>query len=804
MSSEFDLRSGVCLIGLLSLMSSCAVGPSAGEAQSGQLPSYQAEIRRTAYGVPHVKAKDYAGLGFGIGYASAEDNLCELLERMITVNGERARYLGPGDKDANIISDIYHKRLIQTGELETLLTGAANDPDTPSQASRDLGRGYAAGVSRYIRDRAGSDLKDPRCKGAPWIREMTETDYWRHVLAGQVLYQPAGVAAAAPPDGPSEQRAALDDPLVETLGLGSNAYGLGREVTRSGRGVLLANPHYPWDGQNRFYRMHMMIPGELNVVGAGLVTNATIGIGHTESIAWTHTVSTARRFGYFELALDPADPTRYLVDGKSVPMTKMTVKVDVKDASPVERTLYTTEFGPVVETETLPWTKTRAYAISYVPQGVRSPDQYLAIWKSRSVRELREALGRYQATGFNTTATDSQGETFFGDMGMIPNVSEELARKCSASELARKQWAEARIPVLDGSRSECRWANVSDSTAPGVFGSSRTPQLFRTDYVSQSNDSHWLTNPEQPLEGYSPIFGDERTQRSLRTRLAIHQIEDREAGRDGLPGKGFDLRTLQSVIFRNRHLGAEMIRDDLVSLCRTQGGPDLARACEALAKWDLRVDADSRGAHLFHLFAEAGGIQFSTAFSASDPVATPRMLNREDPRVLSALRGALKKLDELGISPEARLGDVQVETRNGERIPIHGGAGPEGVFNVITVEALEPKLGWTSIRHGSSWIMAVEFTPEGPISQGVLTYSQSTDPTSPNYSDQTKLYSDKGWDDLRFSETAIEAGLVSKTVVSEGPEDCAEAGWKRFGRATFAGESECRRLLANEAVRGRL
>ena len=225
MNSASHLRSGVCLIGLLSVMS-CAGGPSPVENGSEQSPAYQAEIRRTAFGAPHVKAGDYAGLGFGIGYASAEDNLCELLERMITVNGERARYLGPGVKDANIISDIYHKRLIQTGELETLLTGPENDPDTPSQASRDIGRGYAAGVSRYIRDRAGSELNDPRCKGAPWIREMTETDYWRHVFAGQVLYQPGGVAAAAPPDGPGSQSAALDDPLVETLCLGSNAYGL--------------------------------------------------------------------------------------------------------------------------------------------------------------------------------------------------------------------------------------------------------------------------------------------------------------------------------------------------------------------------------------------------------------------------------------------------------------------------------------------------------------------------------------------------------------------------------------------------
>ena len=56
---------------------------------------------------------------------------------------------------------------------------------------------------------------------------------------------------------------------------------------------------------------------------------------------------------------------------------------------------------------------------------------------------------------------------------------------------------------------------------------------------------------------------------------------------------------------------------------------------------------------------------------------------------------------------------MQRETRGAERIPIHGGAGPEGVFNVITVENLEPRLGWTSIRHGASWIMTMEFTARG-------------------------------------------------------------------------------------------
>jgi acyl-homoserine-lactone acylase len=35
-----------------------------------------ADIRRTGFGVPHIRAHDERGLGYGIGYAYAQDNLC--------------------------------------------------------------------------------------------------------------------------------------------------------------------------------------------------------------------------------------------------------------------------------------------------------------------------------------------------------------------------------------------------------------------------------------------------------------------------------------------------------------------------------------------------------------------------------------------------------------------------------------------------------------------------------------------------------------------------------------------------------
>ena len=88
-------------------------------------------------------------------------------------------------------------------------------------------------------------------------------------------------------------------------GIGSNAYALGRDATDNGRGMLLGNPHFPWDGSERFFEAQLTIPGQINVSGASLFGVPVINIGHTDHLAWSHTVSTAYRFTPFELKLVP-------------------------------------------------------------------------------------------------------------------------------------------------------------------------------------------------------------------------------------------------------------------------------------------------------------------------------------------------------------------------------------------------------------------------------------------------------------------------------------------------------------------
>lgn len=760
-----------CVSACASITLSGADGADGADGPDYRPQTYSAEILRLPYGVPRIVAEDHAGLGYGAGFVAAQDNLCLVMDRALTVRAERSAYFGPGEGDYNIASDLYHQRIIDDRTVETILAGAPDDIDTPSAEARAFIEGFAAGVNRVVAD-GGTD--DPACAGEPWVRPLTAKDIWLGALTLPFGQPVEAVAYAQPPSGgvAAQSEARVEDLLIERRGMGSNAYAIGSDATRGDvRSALLGNPHYPWDGALRFYRIGLTIPGELNVVGAGLVTTPFVGIGHTDQIAWTHTVSTARRFGYFELELDPEDPTRYRVGDDFVPMRAREVTIEVMIepgvTEQVTRTLYETEFGPVSATDRLPWTMERAFAFSAPSSGLRIIDQYLAMYDADSVAELHGALSRYQATAFNTMAVDAHGGAFYGDMGLVPNVESELVMRCSASDIARGYWIQARIPILNATDPTCRWADGDGATLPGVFAPSDTPHLFRTDYVAQSNDSPWLTNPDSPITGLSPIWGNESTPRSLRTRLALDQVAQRLAGTDGHGAPGFDRSSLQAVMYSNRHHGGELLRDDVVEVCRDSGEAELQPLCEALAGWDLHVNLDSTGAHVMALYLLAGGDVFEGDFDPENAVYTPVTLDRDDPAVMTALRTAAGQLAQLQLAPDAALGEVMGEMRGERRIPIHGGPARTGVFNMIIPDSPVPGRGWTSVRHGSSWIYTVEFTPDGPVSEGVLTYSQSTDPTSAHYGDQTELYSAKGWDPLHFDLEDARAAAVEVIEIGE-------------------------------------
>ena len=72
---------------------------------------YQATIRRTSYNIPHITADDFGSLGYGYGYAFAEDHLCSLADVVVQARSEAASFFGPGTDDVWLNQDLVYEAL---------------------------------------------------------------------------------------------------------------------------------------------------------------------------------------------------------------------------------------------------------------------------------------------------------------------------------------------------------------------------------------------------------------------------------------------------------------------------------------------------------------------------------------------------------------------------------------------------------------------------------------------------------------------------------------------------------------------
>lgn len=190
-----------------------------------------------------------------------------------------------------------------------------------------------------------------------------------------------------------------------------------------------------------------------------------------------------------------------------------------------------------------------------------------------------------------------------------------------------------------------------------------------------------------------------------------------------------------------------------------------------LERWDRSMDTGSRGALLFDRFWRAltssvpSGQLWKVPFSAADPVATPRTLDTGSPGFAKALTAAVNELRAAGIALDAPLGRHQYAVRDGRRHPVHGGTESLGVWNKIEAQWNAAGGGYTEVAQGSSHIQAVGWDGgRCPVARTLLTYSQSSDPASPHYRDQTALFSGERWVTSRFCERDIMRSAELKVV----------------------------------------
>ncbi len=754
------------------------------------------KVVRTMYGIPHITADDFFGVGLGYGYAYAQDNFCVLMKEIVRANGRSALLLGDGGNlAADFIYGFYN-------------TDRYIDDEFIGSAPKDLQgvvEGYAAGMNRYLSETGPDGLAEgpEGCRNAAWVREITATDlgkvFRKLILRASTDPLIDAILDAEPPSestARADQRApqsfefaAADLGIAPPTEMGSNAIGVGADASQTGYGILLGNPHFPWAGSERFYMAHLTIPGVYDVMGASLHGLPVINVGFNRNLAWSHTVSSARRFTLFELDILEDDPMSYRFDGevREIEAIPVSAEITLEDGTVETRTetIYMSHLGPVVDLGGLNeivggWPTAFGTIIAVSDANLFNTaalPQWFEMGKAQNTTELADALGLLGVPWVNTIAADRRGRAFYGDVGAVPRVTSEKLALCGNTTLTSLLTSQG-FPSLDGSRSECELGSDPD-TREGILGVEHLPVLDNTTYVANCNDSYWLSNPHQLLEDFSPIIGREGVQQSFRTRQGFVQIEERLEGTDGLGEPGFTVEHMQEMLYGNRNIGGELILDDVVSICSevedwgayAENPDQAAEACAVLGEWGGRFDVDSVGSHIWQEFWRAASgtpNMWAVPFDPDDPVHTPRELNVGVGSVVEAMKhGVGAAADEIvgrGLPMGRPWGQVQYRLDGDERIPIHGG-NASSMFSAISGRYVDDQ-GIGEIRAGNSYIHTVTWDEsECPDAYAVLTYSQSTDPASPHYADMTRVYSAEEWVDMPYCQEDIQAQKISEITL---------------------------------------
>ena len=698
--------------GLLAAVGREPARTSARADDAGRDLAKQVTIRRDAYGVPHILADTEAAAAFGHGYASAEDHVLTMARLFLQARGEEAAHFGERFAEADFL--VKHLKIHEVAEA-----GYARMPPW----LRWLLDAYAAGYNHYLAKHKGT-LPD-------WVRPVSAVDVIAHVRRVVIVrfamdlrpLDRIGRKAALPPEKVSGPFSAAEKG-PDTFS-GSNMWAVGKGRSASGKGLLLGNPHLIWAGSDLFYEVHLTVPGKLNVSGAGLIGQPGVGLGFNEHLGWSHTVNPHDSTDVYELTPDPQDKHRYLYDGRSLPLRKEELAVQVKtDKGPVthKKEVFWSHHGPVLK-----WHDGKAYAVkSSNLDEYRFIEQWNRMSKAKSLDEFRKVLDMQALPMFNLCYADKAGNVFYLFNGRFPDRPPGY------------DWN----GVVPGNTSATEWS--------WVLPQGRLPSLVNPPggYVQNCNSAPWYTNLRQVLDRtkYPPELCPNVN--DLRQQLSLEMIEAEEK---------WTLDKVMKAKYSTRLLLADRVKGDLLKLARGQtvDGVGLDEAADVLQDWDNTVSRESKGALLFVTFwrtyRDKAKAPFAVPWDEKKPAATPSGLG--DPETARAVLAATvkdvkKRFGQLTVP----WGDVFRLRRGDLDVPVGGLTGDFGAFRIIGYEP--DKDGKFVARGGDSYVMAVEFTSP-PTAYSIVAYSQSGDPKSPHYNDQSKLFAEEKWKRAWFSEEDV-------------------------------------------------
>jgi penicillin amidase len=398
-----------------------------------------AEVVRDAWGIPHVRAASLTDACAVQGFVHAQDRLWQLELNRRAGAGRLSELFGtialPADRFLRRIG----LRRAAEAELAAL--------DAVTRARLDA---YCAGVNAGMAALRALPLEYRvlRARPEPWtvldslsyakLLAWTLSANWETELLRVRLLTRLGPDVAArleprypighPLASPAEASALTADllidygraaPFIEQFSGGaSNAWAVSGDRSATGAPLLASDPHLGLQMPATWHEIHLTAP-EADVAGAGVLGLPGVVIGHNGRLAWGLTAAPIDVQDLYLERLDPADPTRYEVNGewRRARVIGEVIRVRGQD-EPVIEEVRVTRHGPII---TPLKTNRAALALRWT---AHEPDHLvrtlLSILQAPDWPTARAAVVGLSAPPINIIAADRDGAIAYQLAGSIP------------------------------------------------------------------------------------------------------------------------------------------------------------------------------------------------------------------------------------------------------------------------------------------------------------------------------------------------------------------------------------------------
>ena len=484
------------LLATVAILLIASIGLSCTEVHEFPVPQV-CTIIRDNYGVPHVFADTTEGLGFGAGYAMAQDRLWQADVLRRSAEGRLAELgLGP------ISADIATRTLwYSMEELQEIYDDW--DPGAGYEHLKPMIEAYVDGINAYIEEAQGDLLSRPveyvkyGLTPEPFtVADVVALDVlmgWRFGGTGRqegLLYQAlltlqtmhgaaAGAAiwddlfplddTGAPVTIPGESLTALSTdtalldvpdnlgPVLEqaeelwktqeeafkSLGIptkfGSNAVLISPELSATGNALELGGPQMDYYIPQIVYELGLHGAG-INAVGMAMpCAGPFILIGVSEYGAWTSTTGSSDVVDTRILTLNPANPYQYWHNGAWVNMERRNEMVyGPKKATYQATSIYRSVYGPIVSFDLTTNTAVTLHT-AFFKNEIAAEQGWQLFQEATNIDEF-EAAVQLVIPNHNFYWADTEGNIGYWHAGRFPVKPADADRRLPLKGDGTQEW----------------------------------------------------------------------------------------------------------------------------------------------------------------------------------------------------------------------------------------------------------------------------------------------------------------------------------------------------------------------------